>query len=91
MTSVDADTGTNTSFLRKWAPLTAVSTGFLVVVLDSTMMNVAVPAIAKDLGTTVSGVQAAIALYSMVMASLVHRQWKEAEVPCRDSRQRRLL
>lgn len=66
-----ADVSTNTSFLRTWAPLMAVCTGFFVVVLDSTMMNVAVPAIAKDLNTTVSGVQAAIALYSMVMASLM--------------------
>ncbi len=69
MSSADMDT--NTSMLRTWAPLMAVCTGFFVVVLDSTMMNVAVPAIAKDLGTTVSGVQAAIALYSMVMASLM--------------------
>ena len=66
-----ADVNTSTTFLRTWAPLMAVCTGFFVVVLDSTMMNVAVPAIAKDLGTTVSGVQAAIALYSMVMASLM--------------------
>ena len=42
-----------------------------IVVLDSTMMNVAVGAIAKDLNTSVSAVQAAISIYSLVMASLM--------------------
>jgi len=40
-------------------------------VLDTSMMNVAVPAIVADLGTTVSAMQAAIAVYSMVMAALI--------------------
>lgn len=59
------------SLLRTWAPLVAVCLGFFVVVLDSTMMNVAIPAIAGDLNTTVAGVQGAISLYSMVIASLM--------------------
>lgn len=42
-----------------------------IVVLDSTMMNVAVGAIAKDLNTSVSTIQAAISIYSLVMASLM--------------------
>ena len=40
-------------------------------VLDSSMMNVAVPSIVADLDTTVSSLQAAIAVYSMVMAALI--------------------
>lgn len=59
------------SALRQWSPLIAVSLAMFIVVLDSTMMNVAVGAIAKDLNTQVSSVQAAISIYSLVMASLM--------------------
>lgn len=56
---------------RSWLPLTAISLAMFSVVLDSTMMNVAVGAIAKDLSTSVVGVQSAISLCSLVMASLI--------------------
>ena len=56
---------------RSWIPLVALSLAMFSVVLDSTMMNVAVGAIARDLSTQVTGVQAAISLYSLVMASLM--------------------
>lgn len=59
------------SGLKHWAPLIAVCLAMFIVVLDSTMMNVAVGAIAKDLKTTVSAVQGAISIYSLVMASLM--------------------
>ncbi len=59
------------STLAKWAPLIAVSLAMFIIVVDSTMMNVAVPTIAKDLKTTVGSVQAAISIYSLVMASLM--------------------
>ncbi len=42
-----------------------------IVVVDSTMMNVAVPTIVNDLNTNVSSVQSVIALYSLVMAALM--------------------
>ena len=57
--------------IKMWAPLIAVCLAMFIVVLDSTMMNVAVGAIAKDLKTSVSSVQAAISIYSLVMASLM--------------------
>ncbi len=57
--------------LKLWAPLIAVSMAMFIVVVDSTMMNVAVPTIVKDLKTNVSAVQGTISLYSMVMASLM--------------------
>ena len=37
----------------------------------ATNMNVAIGAIAKDLGTTVSGVQTAITLFTLTMAALM--------------------
>ncbi|CAB4916303.1 unannotated protein [freshwater metagenome] len=39
--------------------------------LDSSVMNVSIASVAEDLGTTVSGVQTAITLYTLVMASLM--------------------
>ena len=39
--------------------------------LDSSVMNVSIATVAKDVGTTVSGVQTAITLYTLVMASLM--------------------
>lgn len=42
-----------------------------VAVIDSTLMNVAIPAIVSDLNTTVPVVQGAIAVYSLVMAALM--------------------
>lgn len=56
---------------RYWIPLIASSMAILIVVVDSTMMNVAVPTIVKDLKTDVSTVQSVIALYSVVMAALM--------------------
>ena len=38
---------------------------------DTTAMNVAVTSVVKSLGTTVSGVQSALVLYSLVMASFM--------------------
>ena len=40
-----------------------------IVALDATMLNVAIPDIVKDLGTSTSAVQSAVALYSLTMAA----------------------
>ena len=42
-----------------------------VLVIDTSMMNVSISAVVKDLGTTVSGVQAAIALEALVSAAFI--------------------
>ena len=39
--------------------------------LDSSVMNVSIATVAQDLGTTVTGIQTAITLYTLVMASLM--------------------
>jgi MFS family permease len=39
--------------------------------LDSSVMNVSIATVAKDVGTTVTGIQTAITLYTLVMASLM--------------------
>jgi MFS family permease len=50
--------------------LTLASAQFLMT-LDSSVMNVSIATVAKDVGTTVTGIQSAITLYTLVMASLM--------------------
>ena len=50
--------------------LTLASSQFLMT-LDSSVMNVAIATVAKDVGTTVTGIQTAITLYTLVMAMLM--------------------
>src|SRR5438874_3869403 len=50
--------------------LTRASGQFLMT-LDSSVMNVSIATVAKDVGTTVTGIQTAITLYTLVMASLM--------------------
>lgn len=54
--------------------------GMFVVVLDNTIMNVSISALVEDLNTTVSGVQAAIALNALMMAAFVLMGGKLADV-----------
>ncbi|MBV9354940.1 MAG: MFS transporter [Chloroflexi bacterium] len=50
--------------------LTLASAQFLMT-LDSSVMNVSIATVAADLGTTVTGIQTAITLYTLVMATLM--------------------
>ncbi|MGD9529540.1 MAG: MFS transporter [Pseudonocardia sp.] len=51
--------------------LLTLATGQFLMTLDTSVMNVAIATVAKDVGTTVSGIQAAITLYTLVMAVLM--------------------
>ena len=48
--------------------------------LDTTVMNTAIATVADDLGTTVTGIQTAITLYTLVMASLMITGGKIGEI-----------
>ena len=51
--------------------LLTLAAGQFVMALDTTVMNTAIATVAKDLDTTVTGIQTAITLYTLVMASLM--------------------
>lgn len=53
------------------AVLPTLAAGQFLMTLDSSVMNVSIATVAADVGTTVSGIQTAITLYTLVMASLV--------------------
>ena len=42
-----------------------------IIVIDTTVMNVSISALVVDLNTTVVGIQSAISLYALVMASFM--------------------
>lgn len=51
--------------------LATLASGQFLMTLDSSVMNVAIATVAKDVGTTVTGIQTAITFYTLVMASLM--------------------
>src|SRR5438270_11782777 len=51
--------------------LFTLAAGQFLMTLDSSVMNVSIATVAKDVGTTVTGVQTAITFYTLVMASLM--------------------
>ncbi|HEU0018860.1 MAG TPA: MFS transporter [Thermoleophilaceae bacterium] len=57
--------------MRKWLPILVLAAAQFVMVLDTTVMNVAISDVVADLDTTVSQVQLAITLYTLVMAGLM--------------------
>lgn len=61
---------------RRTAPgtgfvLSVLASGQFLMTLDSSVMNVSIRQVAADTGTTVTGIQTAITLYTLVMASLM--------------------
>ena len=67
--AVIAGTGRRTS--TAGLVLLTLAAGQFVMALDTTVMNTAIATVAKDVGTTVTGIQTAITLYALVMASLM--------------------
>ncbi len=57
--------------MRKWLPMMIFASAQFVMVLDSSVMNVAISQIVEDLDTTIQGVQTAITLYTLVMAAFM--------------------
>jgi MFS family permease len=57
--------------VRNWLPMLVLASAQFVMVLDSSVMNVAISQIVEDLDTTIQGVQTAITLYTLVMAAFM--------------------
>jgi EmrB/QacA subfamily drug resistance transporter len=51
--------------------LLTLAAGQFLMTLDSSVMNVSIATVAKDVGSTVTGIQGAITLYTLVMAMLM--------------------
>jgi MFS family permease len=66
--------------MKKWMVLVTLSMSMFIIVIDTTIMNVSISALIEDLDTTVGGIQAAIALYALVMASFMLIGGKLADI-----------
>src|SRR3954470_12528259 len=60
--------------------LLTLAAGQFVMALDTTVMNTAIATVARDLDTTVTGIQTAITMYTLVMASLMITGGKIGEI-----------
>jgi EmrB/QacA subfamily drug resistance transporter len=67
--SAEAPAGSSTG--RTSSVLLTLAAGQFLMTLDMSVMNVAIATVADDVGTTVTGIQAAITLYTLVMAMLM--------------------
>jgi MFS family permease len=64
--TANADVAAGSGFV-----LLVLAGGQFLMTLDSSVMNVSIRQVAADVGTTVTGIQTAITLYTLVMASLM--------------------
>jgi MFS family permease len=71
MTDVAAERGVSAAASGTGIILATLAAGQFVMALDTSVMNTAIATVAADLDTTVTGVQTAITLYTLVMASLM--------------------
>jgi EmrB/QacA subfamily drug resistance transporter len=67
-----------------WIPLAVLAAAQFVMVLDSSVMNVSISQIVKDLDTTITGVQLAITAYTLVMAAFMLAGAKLGDILGRD-------
>jgi MFS family permease len=70
--------------VRKWLPLIILASAQFIMVLDSSVMNVSISQIVADLNTTVTGVQSAITMYTLVMAAFMLVGAKLGDIMGRD-------
>jgi MFS family permease len=64
-------TATPTAAKASSVVLLTLATGQFLMTLDTSVMNVSIATVAKDVGTTVTGIQGAITAYTLVMAALM--------------------
>lgn len=56
--------------LRKWLPLIVLSMAMMIIIIDTTVLNVSLRTIVNDLGTNLTGMQWVISGYALTLAAL---------------------
>ncbi|GAA3370349.1 hypothetical protein GCM10017744_093740 [Streptomyces antimycoticus] len=59
------------SGMRSWVPLLAVCAGYFMVILDVTVINVAVPVVGRELSASLTGIQWITDGYTLVFAGFL--------------------
>ena len=57
--------------MRKWWPLVAICLGTFMLLIDVTIVNVALPDMAGDLGTSFASLQWVVDAYALALAALL--------------------
>jgi MFS family permease len=57
--------------MKKWLAIIILAVAQFVMVLDGTVMNVSISTVASDLGTTITGMQTAITVFTLTMAAFM--------------------
>src|ERR1051325_1830449 len=65
---------------KKWWTLVAVAFGLFMIMLDKTVVNVALPAIEKDLNISISELEWIVTAYALVFAALLITGGKLADL-----------
>jgi EmrB/QacA subfamily drug resistance transporter len=62
--------GAQTPFIKKWSPLFVMGLAIIIIVLDTTLLNVSLGTIVRDLHTTIQSLQWVITAYALTLAAL---------------------
>src|SRR5690242_12161831 len=66
----DAPALVHQSFLRKWGALVVMSLALAIIIIDTTLLNVSLGVIIRDLHTTIQSLQWVITTYALALAAL---------------------
>ena len=62
---------TTSLYKRRWFALGFIAFSLIVIALDNTVLNLALPSISRDLGATLNGLQWIVDAYTLVFAALL--------------------
>src|ERR1700733_11834225 len=65
---------------KKWWTLMAVAVGLFMIMLDNTVVNVALPSIGRDLNISISALEWIVTAYALVFAALLITGGKLADM-----------
>src|SRR5258705_3424874 len=68
---------------RKWWTLGAMCFALFMIMLDNTVVNVALPSIQRDLGASISGLEWTVNAYTLVFAVLLVTGGRLRDIFCR--------
>ena len=70
-TAPDTSSSTPDRAMRKWIPLTAICLGTFMLLVDVSIVNVALPQMASDLHSSFTSLQWVVDMYALVLAALL--------------------
>ena len=71
MSNVDTDFKQTSKYRRRWWTLTVLSVSLLVIALDITVLNVAIPTLQRELNASASALQWIVNAYVLIFAGLL--------------------